>query len=157
MLEGLPCSAEQVQLMAAKDVLPQYVFNIKAEYSEPRIQEAFQKQEAVPMKTCSFVNHLKEPFSETTSVEYSAVNFECLKELGEKSISVATVNWVPSQLSILTKVLQTLDIFVPQACKHIFWLIPTALIFHFSTIENNWISANFWCHQRLLPCNYEEK
>ena len=118
MLDGLPCSADQVQLMAAKDILPQSVFYIKAEYSEQLIRDSFQKQEAIPMNRSSFAYHQKQPFSETTFTECSVANLECLKELNDKGISVTTVNWAPSHLSILTKVLQTLDIFVPQACKN---------------------------------------
>ena len=104
--------------MFSKDNIPQTVFNIKAEYADSRIQEIFQKFNPIPIKNSSFVNHQTLPFYEVMELEFSQKLNDTFKELSEKSIPVETINWSSSELANLTKVLEVLDIFVPQAGKN---------------------------------------
>ena len=118
VLEGFPFSAEQVGLLFSKENIPQTVFNIKAEYADSRIQEFFQKFNPIPIKNSSFVNHQTLPLYEFMELEFSQKLNDTFKELSEKSIPVETINWSSSELANLTKVLEVLDIFVPQAGKN---------------------------------------
>ena len=117
-MEGSSCSAECVNILISKDIIPDNVFYIKAEYSDPPIRQLIQKLSPIPIKNSSFVSHQTLPFIEIIELEFSQKLNDELKELMEKSIPVKTINWSSSELEILNKVLEQLDVFVPQAGKN---------------------------------------